>query len=285
MTVKRVMNLAMYMAHTQQEQHVAELTGNDTADMTDDQIIERLRVRFKVLDDMTTATKMGIVRAMIVSGAAGVGKSYGVEAVLGQQGAEKDELKYEFVKGKISPLMLYSKLYEYRDEGSVVVFDDCDSVLEDDTSINILKAALDSSDVRTINWNTTSKFLSTNDLPTSFDFAGAVIFITNTKFDSSKSTKLAPHLAAIESRCHYLDLTIDTLREKMLRIRQIVSDGMLEKYCFAAETEAEIIDFVDNNKHNIRGLSLRTVLKVADLRAAFPDTWQDMALITCMRNN
>ena len=192
--------------------------------VTDEEILERLRIRFKVLDDMATAVKQGLVRALVVTGAPGVGKTFGVEAVLAAQD-EKDKKfrKYEIVKGKLSPLMLYSKLYEYKESGDVLVFDDCDDVLQDDTSLNILKAALDSSDVRTINWNTASRHLTSGDIPTSFDYEGAVIFITNTKFENNRSDKLRPHLEAIESRCHYLDLTIDTVREKILRIQQVVS--------------------------------------------------------------
>ena len=260
------------------------MSENHNAHISDEEIIERLRVRFQVLDDMTTAVKQGVVRALIVTGAAGVGKTHGVEGILSLQEAEDAKFrKYEVVKGQMSPLMLYSKLHEYKDAGNVIVFDDCDSVLMDDVSLNILKAALDSGERRVINWNTASKFLSTNDLPTSFEFEGAVIFITNTKFENTKSEKLRPHLEAIESRCHYLDLTIDTVREKMLRIRQVIDDGMLNKYMFDSEVEQEIIDFVEENKDNLRGMSLRTVSKIADLRAAMPDTWRDVARMTCMR--
>lgn len=255
------------------------------AHISDEEIIERLRVRFKVLDDMTTAVKQGLVRALIVTGAPGVGKTFGVEAVLSaQEEGDRKFRKYEVVKGKLSPLMLYTKLHEYRDSGDVLVFDDCDDVLQDDTSLNILKAALDSSDVRTINWNTASRHLTSGDIPTSFDYEGAVIFITNTKFENNKSDKLRPHLEAIESRCHYLDLTIDTVRERMLRIKQIVGDGMLDKYCLSAEDEDQLIDFIEVNKEKLRGLSLRMVNKIAELRTSFPDSWMEVARMTCMRS-
>ena len=91
------------------------------------------------------------------------------------------------------------------------------------------------------------------------------------------------HLEALESRCHYLDLTIDTEREKILRIKQIVSDGMLDKYELSTEAKQEVVDFIDANKSNLRELSLRMVLKIADLRVSFADRWQAMARVTCMR--
>lgn len=257
---------------------------------TDAEIIERLRERFDILDDMTRAVKKGAVRAMIVSGAPGVGKSFGVEKVLGKHelmadiaGNEKLK-KYEIVKGAMSAIGLYSKLYEFSAEKNILVFDDCDSVLLDDLSLNILKAALDTSKKRTIHWNTDSRLLRAEGVPNSFEFKGGAIFITNINFQNIKSKKLQDHLMALESRCHYIDLTIHTEREKMLRIKQIVGDGMLAEYNFTAEETAELVAFVDENKRRLRELSLRTVLKTADLMRSFPQgKWRRVAQISLMK--
>ena len=262
---------------------------NKSAVETDAQIKERLRERFEILNDMTRAVKKGDVRAMIVTGPPGVGKSFGVEEVLSKHDlmatvANNSKLKkYEVVKGAMSALGLYSKLYEYKDAKSILVFDDCDSVLQDELSLNILKAALDSSKKRTIHWNTDSRLLRDQGAPNSFEFKGGAIFITNIKFENVRSKKLQDHLAALESRCHYLDLTIDTEREKMLRIEQIIEDGMLMDYEFTQQEQAELVSFIDNNKKKLRELSLRTVLKIADLRKSFPTKWQSVAEVTCMR--
>ena len=115
-----------------------------------------------------------------------------------------------------------------------------------------------------------------------FTFKASAIFITNLKFDKVKG-KLREHLEALESRCHYMDLTIDTDREKMLRIRQVTNDGMLDSYRFDAAMKEDIIDFVDINKNRLRELSLRSVLKVADLAKAFPTKWEAVAENTVMR--
>jgi hypothetical protein len=257
--------------------------------VTDSEIIERLRERFDILDDMTRAVKKGDVRAMIVSGPPGVGKSFGVEKVLARHDvfadvAQNEKLKkYEIVKGAMSAIGLYQKLYEFSDPKSILVFDDCDSVLLDDLSLNILKAALDSSKKRTINWNTDSRVLRSEGLPNSFEFKGGAIFITNIKFDNVRSKKLRDHLEALESRCHYLDLTIDTEREKILRIKQIVGDGMLDEYDFSEEEKQEVVQFIDDNKKRMRELSLRMVLKVADLKKSMPNRWQRVAELSCMK--
>jgi hypothetical protein len=69
----------------------------------------------------------------------------------------------------------------------------------------------------------------------------------------------------------------------MLRIKQITNDGMLTEYKLGEEVVQEIVDFIDINKKRLRELSLRTVLKVADLAKAFPDKWEAMAENTVMR--
>jgi hypothetical protein len=254
---------------------------------TDEQIIERTRQRFEVLREMTKAVKAGDVRAMIVTGPPGVGKSFGVEEVLSRDdlfdvmGQRKP--KYEIVKGAMSAIGLYSKLYKFSDAKNVLVFDDCDSILLDDISLNILKAALDSSKKRTISWNTDSRILRSEGIPDRFEFKGGAIFITNLKFENVRSKKLQEHLAALESRCHYIDLKMDTDREKVLRIKQIVTDGMLNSYEFEDVTRDEVVDFIVDRRSEMRELSLRTVLKVADLRKSFPTNWKAMAEVTCMR--
>jgi hypothetical protein len=252
---------------------------------TDEEIIERLRVRFDMLEDMARAVKRGDVRALIVSGPPGVGKSHGVERVLDRYqlvetlGGTK---QYEVVKGAMSALGLYVKLYNYSSKDSVVVFDDCDSIFSDELSLNILKAALDSKKKRMIHWNTDSIKLRNEGVPDQFCFEGSAIFITNLKFDRARG-KIREHLAALESRCHYMDLTINTEREKLLRIRQIVSDGMLTEYQFDPTLVDEIVNFVDSNRSKLRELSLRTVVKIADLAKAFPDRWREYAQNTVMR--
>jgi hypothetical protein len=253
---------------------------------TDEETIERLRERFDMLEDMTRATKKGDVRAMIVSGPPGVGKSFGVEKVLGKHDLIATlgdrPARYETVKGAMSAIGLYVKLFKYADKDNVIVFDDCDSIFTDELSLNILKAALDSKKTRRIHWNTDSFKLRNEGVPDSFEFKGSAIFITNLKFDKAKG-KIREHLMALESRCHYVDLTIDTDREKMLRIKQITGDGMLAEFKFSEETVQDIVDFVDINKNRLRELSLRTVLKVADLVKAFPNKWEAMAENTVMK--
>ncbi len=270
------------------DQEAIKLREKEVARETDQEIMTRLRERFQILTDMTKAVKQGLVRAMIVSGPPGVGKSFGVEEVL-----QKDDLfntladrkpRYEVVKGAMSAIGLYAKLYEFSKKGNVVVFDDCDSILMEDLSLNILKGALDSSKRRFISWNTDSRILRSEGIPDRFEFCGAAIFITNIKFEHVRSKKLRDHLDALESRCHYIDLQMDTNREKILRIEQIVADGMLnDRDGLSDIAKDEVVEFIKVNQNRLRELSLRMVLKIADLRESFPSNWQAMAQTTCMR--
>ena len=258
-----------------------------TGEETDEQAIDRIAARFEILDEMAEAVSTSKVRAMIVSGPPGIGKSYGVERALEKRSMFDDianqARKFEVVKGAMSPIGLYKKLYEHSAKGHVVCFDDCDAILYDDLALNLLKAALDTGKKRTLHWNTESRTLMAEGMPNSFEFNGGVVFITNVKFDNVKSKKLQDHLSALQSRCHYLDLTIDSMRDRMLRIRQIVGTGMLEKYAMGKEQEDRLVQFIFDNKHKLREISLRMVLKIADLWKMAPDRYQHLAEQTCMR--
>ena len=285
----KVDSVSAYEFVTEGDTGVAQVkqTAKESGE-TDEQIISRIRERFEILDEMTKAATNGDIRAMIVSGPPGVGKSYGVEqivekACLFDQIAGK-RLRAEVVKGSATPIGLYQTLYKYSDPNCVVVFDDCDSILLDDVSLNLLKGALDSGKKRKISWLSESSTLRREGIPDSFEFKGSVIFITNLKFDGMKSQKLRDHLDALQSRCHYLDLTLDTMRDKILRIKQIAQDGFLfQDYDFDQVQQDDIIEFLQENANNMREMSLRMAIKIADLRKSFPLKWKEMARVTCMK--
>ena len=254
---------------------------------TDEEVIARIGQRFEILDEMTKAAIAGDVRAMIVVGPPGVGKSYGVEYQLEKAGlfdmVGQRKVKYEIIKGAMTPIGLYCTLYKNSDPRNVIVFDDCDSILLDDVSLNILKAALDSGKKRRIHWNADSSMLKREGVPDNFDFKGSVIFITNLKFENLRSKKLQDHLEALQSRCHYLDLTLDTMRDRFLRIKQIFNKGdLFNDYDITPEQGEEILQFMDEKKDRLREMSLRMALKIADLVKVSPN-WKVMAESTCMR--
>ena len=257
---------------------------------SDTQVITRISERFAILEEMTNASISQDIKAMIVSGPPGIGKSYGVEKQL-EKASMFDVIsavdqKYEVVKGAMTPLGLYSTLYKHSASGHVLVFDDCDVVLQDDLSLNLLKAALDSGRKRRVCWNADSHLLRREGIPNSFDFEGSVIFITNLKFNHIRSKKLQDHLEALQSRCHYLDLTLDTMRDKLLRVRQIAETGELfNDYNLSDKQGKEIIAFMEKHKNELREMSLRMALKIADLCTISEKRWKLLAKNTCMKNS
>lgn len=257
---------------------------------TDVQAMDRIATRFKILDEMAAACITGDIRSLIVSGPPGVGKSFGVEVQL-EKAAMFDKIagnrpRYTVVKGALSALGLYAQLYKYSDKKNILVFDDCDSVFGDELSLNILKAALDSGKRRRICWNSDSRLLRDEGIPNSFDFNGSAIFITNLKFENVRSKKLQDHLAALESRSHFLDLTIDSERDKMLRIKQVHRDaegGLFNGYGFENGEAEAVFEFMTDNNKKLRELSIRTAIKVADLIKISPKNWKVLAETTICR--
>ena len=252
--------------------------------------MDRIAERFSVLDEMSKACIQGDIRAMIVTGPPGVGKSHGVTTQM-EKASMFDKLagkkvRFETVKGAMSAIGLFATLYKYSDAKNVLVFDDCD-IWEDQDAVNILKGALDSGKTRRISWNKDSRILREVGIPNTFNFNGSVIFITNLNFNDRRSAKIKAHLEALQSRCHYLDLTINSERDKMLRIKQVHRDadgGLFKDYDFSTEQADEIIAYMWDNHSKLREVSLRMALKVADLVKISPTNWRNLAKATCMKN-
>jgi hypothetical protein len=251
---------------------------------TDEEAMSRIANRFEILDQMAAATIRGDIRAVIVTGPPGVGKSHGV---LEQMNKESmfDKLanrkpRFEVVKGAVSGIGLFALLYKYSDAKNVLIFDDCD-LWEDPDALNVLKGALDSSKKRRISWNKDSRILRDEGIPNSFDFNGSVIFITNLNMKDTRSKKIQAHIDALQSRCHYLDLTINSSRDKMMRIHQVHRDsGLFTDYNFSTDQEQAILSYMEEKGEKLREISLRMALKIADLVKVSPNNWKTLARAT-----
>lgn len=255
---------------------------------SDSEALERMSDTFGMLDQITDACAAGIVRGLVVSGPPGIGKSHGVVKQLAAANLFRtisgEEPKYEIISGGISAIGLYQKLYHNRAAGQVLVFDDCDETLEDSEMLNLLKAALNSGDSRRICWNKESRVLMTEDIPGAFDFEGAVIFLSNVDFERSiaRGSRISAHLSAIMSRCHYLDLEISSMRDRLLLIQVRVKNGMLDAYNFSDAEINSVLSFIDDNSEYLREVSLRMTKKIADFVKASPNNWYSMAEATCL---
>jgi hypothetical protein len=260
-----------------------KVSYSETANESEEQIDARIAERFEILDVLAEACIVGNSRALIVSGPAGLGKSYTVEKALSNW--DPNEINHTIVKGYVRATGLVKLLYQYREQGQVVVFDDADSIFFDDVSLNLLKAVCDTTERRRVSWLSEGKLVDeeTADLiPRSFDFNGSIIFISNYDFDAmiDRGHKLAPHLQALVSRAHYVDLGLKSRRDYLVRIRQVIRQGLLDELSF--EARSDVITFIEQNHEKLRELSLRMALKLGALRKQSSE-WQRIARITCCK--
>ncbi len=259
-----------------------------SANETEDEAMSRISDTFLMLDKLTDACSKNIIRGLVVSGPPGIGKSFGVEKQLEAANMfltlSNQDPKYEVISGGVSSIGLYQKLYHNRRKDTVLVFDDSDGVLFEEECLNLLKAALNSGDKRRICWNKESRVLAGDGIPDAFNFEASIIFLSNIDFERTiaKGSRISAHLEAILSRCHYLDLEIGSMRDKLLRIKQICRDGMLKPYCFTAQEEADIIAFAVDNSEYMREVSLRAVKKIADFVKADSTGWRELAEATLL---
>jgi hypothetical protein len=254
---------------------------------TDEQIDKRLRSRFDIVNIMARSACSGATRSLFVSGPAGLGKSFSIEEVV--KDYDPAERKTVIAKGFMRPTGLYKLLYAYRKPGNVIVFDDADSIFFDPDALNLIKAACDTTDRRRICWGAETRM--TDDagapLPWSFDFEGSIIFITNYDFDWAVNTghRLKEHFEALISRSHYIDTGMKSVRDYLIRIKQVVEGGMLRDRGFRPDEEKEIVEYVMANHASLRELTLRIVIKLAGLYRAEKTRWKDIAKVTLHKNS
>jgi len=253
---------------------------------TDKELDLRIRSMYANMELLTKSVGDGITTSMIISGAAGVGKSYTVKKVL----EDNSQTTVQFVRGYVKATGIFKLLWENRSSHQTIVFDDCDSVFEDAVALNLLKAALELAKRRRICWMSEKEFVDEDggQIPNYFDYEGQIIFLTNIDFHEliSKGNKNAPHLSALESRSIYLDLQVRTNREKMMRITQVVSESpILEDRGIYDDDEKLLMAYLNKNVSNLRECSLRTVEKLAALYLASPTKWLSLADSVLLRVN
>lgn len=248
---------------------------------SDVDIEKRILARINVFESLIDDVIRGDMRGLAVSGPPGMGKSFPVEEKLKASGCQ-----YQIVKGHASAKGLYETLYAHSDDGSIIVLDDADSIFGDEKALNLLKAALDTTEERELSWITGSAFGAATDdderdIPTRFVFNGSIIFLTNLDFDGmiEKGNRIAKHLEAIMSRTPYVDLCIKSRKDCLVRVKQVIRDTKM----IEPQYRADVVKFMEDNVAQLRELSLRTALKVAMFRKA-NSNWYDIAKITCCKN-
>ena len=214
--------------------------------------------RFNFLNDLTKMVIYDVTPSLIVTGEGGLGKTHSVSQAIDITGLQDHE--FVFFKGYSTARGLYNTLYDNNDK--LIIFDDCDSVLEDKVAVNILKSALDSYETRTISWM--ARMNKNDEYPQHFDFTGRIIFISNKSKTSIDG--------AILSRSLTVDLTM-TPDEKIERMTTILPNILPE---YSDEVKVEALNFLNENKEG-SNINMRTLIMVIKMANSNPDTWKNMA--------
>ncbi len=205
--------------------------------------------KFDYIREVVRMVINGVNPSALITGRSGVGKTYMVQDELKNAGLKKDE-DYLFVSGHSSAFGLYKLLHDHRDQ--FIVFDDCDSVFKDLKAINLLKAALDSYDVRRVSWY--SEKTDTEEIEPSFDFEGRVIFISNLYADRIDE--------AVRSRSFCMNLYM-TNAEVTEHMRNII-DAIEPKVDRALKME--VLEYIDTISDCFETYGLRTLIQAIRIR-------------------
>ena len=250
---------------------IAETERASTESESVNQLDDELQIDvFKTIELYTIQVARGKSNSLIISGDAGIGKTQAVRDTLSSLGMNKD-VDYYFATGTATTAGLYELLFKNRSK--LIVFDDCDAVFKDPESVNILKGALDTYDVREISklskGNTFDSMGMTDEeinqeaessgkLPNKFDFIGQVIFISNLPEDRFDK--------ALLSRSLHVDVHLNKteLIERMRTImRRLAPDVEFEKKAEALDYLTQICDTYPTKFD----LNIRTLIHSINLRA------------------
>ena len=242
-----------------------------------------IKDRYSSFDALAENVARGFFPSLIVSGPPGLGKSHTIRRVIDRLGLE-DEGKVSYISGTIRGPGLYMQLYEQRDHG-LIVLDDSDDIFRDETALNLLKSVLDSKDKRVVSYHKLANFLERNNIPTSFEFKGSIIFCTNIdmELEMNKSNILSPHFGALMDRSLYLHLAMRNQYDYFVRVNQVIEEGLFRDLQLGKESIKEIVKFIKDNLEDFYILSLRLVYHIGVMKKSRPKTWQTDIRITKMR--
>jgi len=241
--------------------------------------------KFEVMGLLVDSCLLGASRSLIISGPPGIGKTYTVQNKLTNW--DPTTTQYTIARGYVRATGLYKMLYNHRFKNNVLVLDDADSVFTDTTALNILKTVCDTTKERIVSWRSEATLYNDDGieiLPKHFTFEGALIYLTNIDFDYlvQKENKLSPHLKALMSRSHYIDLSIKSRQDFLVRIYQLINKGMLDP--LPPEAQKDIMNYILTNHMLLRELSLRMVVKIKILYESNPNKWAMIANATCLKS-
>lgn len=248
---------------SQREQQPEE--EEDVILLSDSEIVDKQKSFFNTLEKAALGVAYGYSRALVVSGPAGIGKSFGIDAAIGD--IPDSDINNTFITGHCTPTGLYATLYNYRFAGCTIVFDDSDAIFHNEVSLGILKHALDMKAKRKISWLSKAEILDDEGevIPNNFIFEGSIIFISNLNLTSiaESNNKLSAHISAIISRALYMDCysIFKNDNDYILRIGYL-KDSIFNNEGIDVIGRDLIMGYITDNAKNMRELSLRMISKL-----------------------
>lgn len=229
------------------------------------------------------------IRGLLISGDAGFGKTHHVK--LGLVNANVSNIDY--IKGSsITAAALFVKLFQNRQEGDILILDDVDIInkpaQERNTILDLLKGATEPTiDERILSWEraTPNQLMRDNEVPSSFNFNGSIIWITNDTIQGI-ATKCKSHWGALSSRFDQVPVWLDEKEKLMYTLYLLEEVDMLGANCYAKEdgysrdTIEKTVNYIKSNykyMYDFNGdstVSPRAAIKIADSIYKYPDKWE-----------
>ena len=242
-------------------------------------IREQIATQQRNLEKLAKMAVDGKIRGLIISGPPGLGKTHTFKQTAGTK------KNCRWVNGRITPTALYQALYQCSDKSDLLILDDCDAVLEDETSINLLKAAMDTSDVRIINYVANKAVLNQIGCPDSFEFSGTVVLITNLDVLTrvkTRQSKTYVHMMALASWTLHAQVGYHDRPSQLEHVKYLIEEkGAFNEY--SSEIVEEVLVWFEDRIQVVRTVDMRTAVK-AILLASELDDWEEMADYTLTVN-
>lgn len=236
--------------------------------------------RFKHMENYVNMVLKGISNGLIISGAPGIGKTHRVKKLIKSTGYDLGD-NYQLITGRCTTPALYLGLYNFSREDDITLIDDCDDVMTDMNSVNILKAALEAGDERVISYfvsrppevseeeavmrhpelvpDRKGKYWA----PNQFEYNGRIILITNI-FAGQIDT-------ALKNRCVICNLDFTT-EETLGIVKDIMPVIMPNKLDNASKDLAYKFLCELSEKNAEMEISIRSFTTIAKIYAVCGDT-------------
>lgn len=217
--------------------------------------------------------------SLIICGTPGVGKTFNVMKHLNENGWSLQP-GINYLRAKATPATAAIALFNCKDEGSILVFDDCDAPWREEITINLFKAAFDQGTGNVVAFkvgqNTQGR---PADYPEdgAFEFKGKCIFISNL----NKTELVKMDATAVLTRGEFAELSLTPAQVRDY-IREILP-YLVPEANVSLEEKEEVLKIISHPRvlSKFPFLSIRLVCNAIILKKQEPEHWlEDLDALT-----